>query len=118
MTPLALDTSNLIAPYGAPARIKPMQGGADKARKQAENFETQFISSMMQHMFTAIGKEGPFGNGQGVGVWRSMLTEQYAKSFVKAGGIGIANQVYKSLVARQTASQSPSQTSHLAATSA
>jgi peptidoglycan hydrolase FlgJ len=114
MTPLALDTSNLIVPYGAPAHIKPMQGGADKARKQAENFETQFISSMMQHMFTAIGKEGPFGNGQGVGVWRSMLTEQYAKSFVKAGGIGIANQVYKSLVARQTASQS----SHLAATSA
>jgi len=118
MTPLALDTSNLIAPYGAPARLKPMPVGADKARQQAENFETQFISSMMQHMFTAIGKEGPFGNGQGVGVWRSMLTEQYAKSFVKAGGIGIANQVYKTLLARQAAAQSASDTARSAALAA
>jgi len=105
MTPLALDTANLVVPYGAPARLRPAPSGADKARTQAQDFETLFISSMMQHMFTAIGKDGPLGNGPGVGVWRSMLTAQYAKSFVKAGGIGIANQVYKSLLARQAANQ-------------
>jgi flagellar protein FlgJ len=95
-----------VTPYGAPARIKPLEGG-DRTRTQAENFETMFISSMMQHMFTGIGNDGPLGNGPGVGVWRSMLTEQYAKSLVKSGGIGIANQIYKSMVARQTARATP-----------
>ncbi|MGH9806615.1 MAG: rod-binding protein [Terriglobia bacterium] len=30
-----------------------------------------------------------------------MLTDQYAKAIVKAGGIGIADHVYRSLMAQQ-----------------
>jgi hypothetical protein len=30
-----------------------------------------------------------------------MLTDQYARSFAKAGGVGIAAQVYQSLLAHQ-----------------
>jgi Rod binding domain-containing protein len=56
---------------------------------------------MFQHMFTGIGKEGPLGNSTGVSAWRSFLTDEYAKNFVKAGGVGIADQVYKSLLAHQ-----------------
>jgi flagellar protein FlgJ len=100
MTPLALDASALVS-YGAPARIRPSAGGSDKARTQAQDFETVFVNAMLQHMFTGIGKDGPLGDSPGVGVWRSLLTEQYAKSFVKAGGLGLAHQVYKSLLARQ-----------------
>ena len=47
-----------------------------KARAQAEDFEAVFINSMFQHMFTAIDGDGPFGNGPGVGIWRSFLTER------------------------------------------
>lgn len=97
----ALGANLLVAGYGAPARIRPMAGGADKALKQAQDFETVFVNAMFQHMFTGIGNDGPLGNAQGVGVWRSMLTEQYAKTFVKAGGLGLAQHVYKSLLARQ-----------------
>jgi Rod binding domain-containing protein len=32
-----------------------------------------------------------------------MLTDQYAKGIVKAGGLGLANQIYKAMLARQTA---------------
>jgi Rod binding domain-containing protein len=32
-----------------------------------------------------------------------MLTDEYSKSFAKAGGIGIADQVYRTLMARQEA---------------
>ena len=60
-----------------------------------------FLNSMFQHMFTGIQGEGPFGGGGAVGVWRSMLTDEYAKSFAKAGGIGIADQVYRTLIAQQ-----------------
>ena len=102
MTPLALD-ANALASYGAPARIRPSAGGTDKARTQAQDFETVFVNAMLQHMFTGIGKDGPLGNGPSTGPWRSMLTEQYAKGFVKAGGLGLAHQVYKSLMARERA---------------
>jgi Rod binding domain-containing protein len=30
-----------------------------------------------------------------------MLTEQYSKSFAKAGGIGISNDVYRTLIVQQ-----------------
>ena len=60
-----------------------------------------FLNSMMNQMFTAIGGEGPFGGGGGTGIWRSFLSEEYSKSFAKAGGIGIADQVYKTLLAQQ-----------------
>ena len=105
MTPLALDTNALFVAYGAPARMKPAAGGspADTARAQAQDFETVFVNAMLQHMFTGIGNDGPLGNGLGVGVWRSLLTEQYAKSFVQAGGLGLGGPVYKSLLARERA---------------
>jgi flagellar protein FlgJ len=35
------------------------------------------------------------------GVWRSMLTEQYSKSFAKAGGVGISDDVFHTLIMQQ-----------------
>jgi peptidoglycan hydrolase FlgJ len=74
-----------------------------KAKAAAQNFEAVFLNSMFQQMFTDIGGEGPFGGSGATGVWRSMLTDQYARTFAKAGGIGIADQVYKTLLAQQEA---------------
>ena len=55
---------------------------------------------MFQQMFTNVG-DGPFSGGHGATIWRSFLTDEYAKSFVKAGGIGIADEVQRALLARQ-----------------
>jgi len=74
-----------------------------KARAAAQDFEAVFLNSIFQHMFTGISGDGPFGGSGAVGVWRSMLTDEYAKSFAKSGGIGIADQVYRTLIARQEA---------------
>ena len=41
-----------------------------------------------------------FGSGA-LKVWRSMLTDQYAKTFAKNGGIGIASHVYDALLKQQ-----------------
>ena len=68
------------------------------------NFEAQFLNSMFSQMETGIDGDGPFGGGPAVGVWRSFLNDQYAKSFAKAGGIGIADHVYHALLAQQEAS--------------
>jgi peptidoglycan hydrolase FlgJ len=80
--------------------------GADlktRAHAAAVNFEAQFLNSMFSQMFKGIEGDGPFGGGPAVGVWRSFLSEQYAKSFAKAGGVGIADHVYHTLLAQQEA---------------
>ncbi|HEU4661699.1 MAG TPA: flagellar assembly peptidoglycan hydrolase FlgJ [Pseudolabrys sp.] len=76
-----------------------------KARAAAKNFEAVFLNTMFQQMYTGIDGDGPFGGSGATGVWRSMLTDQYARSFAKAGGIGLADHVYRSLMATQETHQ-------------
>ena len=72
-----------------------------KAKAASVDFEAVFLNSMFQQMFTGLTGEGPFGGNGATGVWRSFLTDEYSKSFAKAGGIGIADQVYTSLLQQQ-----------------
>jgi Rod binding domain-containing protein len=72
-----------------------------KAKDQAQDFEAVFLNSMFSQMTSSVKGEGPFGDTTGTGVWRSMLTEQYSKSFAKAGGIGISNDVFRTLILQQ-----------------
>jgi Rod binding domain-containing protein len=83
------------------ATATPKAGTNVKARAAAVDFEAVFLNSMFSQMFTGISGEGPFGDAGGTGVWRSFLTQEYSKSFAKAGGIGLADQVYQSLLAQQ-----------------
>ena len=78
-----------------------------KAQETATNFEAMYLNSMFAQMTNEVKGEGPFGDTVGTGVWRSMLTEQYSKTFAKAGGVGIAHEVYRTLIMQQakTASQ-------------
>jgi Rod binding domain-containing protein len=75
-----------------------------KAKATAQDFEAMFLNSMFSQMTSGLNGEGPFGNTPGTGVWRSMLTEQYSKSFAKAGGVGISNDVYRTLILQQAKS--------------
>jgi flagellar protein FlgJ len=72
-----------------------------KAKGTATDFEAMFLNSMFSQMTSGVKGEGPFGDTVGTGVWRSMLTEQYSKNFAKAGGVGISNDVYRTLILQQ-----------------
>jgi flagellar protein FlgJ len=72
-----------------------------KAKATATDFEAMFLNSMFSQMTSGIKGEGPFGDTPGTGVWRSMLTEQYSKSFAQAGGVGISNDVFRTLIMQQ-----------------
>jgi Rod binding domain-containing protein len=76
---------------------------AAKAHEVAQDFEQVFVNSMFQQMFSGVGN-GPFNGGPGAAIWRSFLSDEYAKSFVRSGGIGIADQVQRELLARQEVS--------------
>jgi flagellar protein FlgJ len=83
-----------------------LKAGGDKAKTASEKFEAMFINSMFQQMFTGIDGDGPFGGKGALKVWRSFLTDQYAKTFAKSGGFGIAAHVYDQLLKQQGASSS------------
>jgi peptidoglycan hydrolase FlgJ len=80
-----------------------------KAKSTAQDFEAMFLGQMFSQMTSGLQGEGPFGNTPGTGVWRSMLTEQYSKSFAKAGGVGIAKDVYRELILQQAKNSSQAQ---------
>ena len=104
---------NSITTYARPQQVKradPLLQDAlnkvpaatqKKLRGQAQDFEAMFLNSMFSQMTSGIKGEGPFGDTTGTGVWRSMLTDEYSKSFAKAGGVGISNDVYRTLILQQ-----------------
>ena len=75
----------------------------EKAKGSAQDFEAMFLNSMIGQMFSGVSGEGPFGNTPGTGVWRSMLVDEHAKSIAKAGGVGIASDVFRTLIMQQAA---------------
>ena len=109
----------LSSPYGMPARMsapvipprtdlglaealsKVSPQAQAKAKATAQDFEAMFLNSMFSQMTSGLKGEGPYGDTPGTGVWRSMLTEQYTKSFSKAGGVGISNEVFRTLILQQ-----------------
>ncbi|PIT02355.1 chemotaxis protein chel [Bradyrhizobium nitroreducens] len=80
-------------------KVSPQQQA--KAQKTATDFEAMFLNSMFSQMTSGLKGEGPFGDTPGTGVWRSMLTEQYSKNFANAGGVGVARDVYRTLIIQQ-----------------
>ena len=92
-----------LVTVSAPAAAKGTLSVRNKARASAVDFEATFLNSMFSQMFTGIEGDGPFGGGGAGGVWRSFLSDEYAKTFAKASGIGLADHVYRALIAQQEA---------------
>lgn len=66
----------------------------EQARAVGEKFEAQFLSQMLQQMFTGVDpKGGMFGGGHAEAMFRPMLMDEYAKLLVARGGLGVADQV-------------------------
>jgi peptidoglycan hydrolase FlgJ len=76
---------------------------AEKAKAVGKQFESMFMSQMLQHMFDGIGsEEGMFGGGHAEAMFRPMLLDEYAKMITdRSGGIGLADQVAKTLLKNQ-----------------
>ena len=69
-----------------------------KARAQAQEFEQVYLSTMLNQMFSGLSTAAPFGGGQAEETWRGMLVDRYAETISKAGGVGIADSVYRDLL--------------------
>ena len=92
------------------ARVRPLAAAAnpvvtDRMRETAERFEAAFLSQMLKPMFEGLKTDGPFGGGQGEETWRSFMIEAMASQTVKAGGIGLADQVVAQMLQMQEQAQ-------------
>lgn len=75
-----------------------------KAWKTATEFESMFLENSLDRLTQSEGTEGPLGeNGTGGGVYRSMLTKEYAGQIVKSGGVGIADSIFREIMKLQGA---------------
>ncbi len=71
-----------------------------KAKKQADDFETMYLEQVTQQLFaTPEGSEGPLGsNGTGGDIFKSQLTQEYAKQIQRSGGLGLSDQIMRDLL--------------------
>lgn len=71
------------------------------AKAVSTDFETLFVSQMMEHMFSgdSLGKS-LFGSEESDEIYQSMMVDQYARKIVAGGGIGIASYIERALANR------------------
>lgn len=74
----------------------------DALRRAAEQLESGFLAEFLKSSgFGQTSKN--FGGGAGEDQFASFLRQAQADSMVKAGGIGLADAIYQSLVERNDA---------------
>ena len=79
--------------------VDALSSSQSKAKKTADDFEAVFLENFTQSVMSSNGTEGPLGeNGVGGDVWRSMLTQEYAKQIQRAGGVGLSDQIMRDLI--------------------
>ena len=105
-----MDTAKPILPplpgVQSPGPAAPNPSGAQDpsgAHKVAQDFEAFYLAQAMDAMFAGIESDKLFGGGSGENVYRSLLSQEYAKVAAKSGGVGIADAVQREILRMQEA---------------
>lgn len=94
-----------------PYSITPAQGlqsqlsSKEQARAVAEQFEGVFLNQMLSAMFEGVGENDAFGGSYAEDTYSGLLTETYADTITKSGGIGIADSIMRELIGLQEMEQ-------------
>ena len=80
--------------------------GARKASPEqidavAQQFEAQFISQMLENMFSTVDVKGSLGGGETEEYYRDMLVDEYGKVISRSGGVGVADHVKREMLRLQ-----------------
>jgi flagellar protein FlgJ len=84
----------------APKLGKLGSGNMDKASK---DFESMFMSQMLQPMFEGMDVNPLFGGGNGEKIMRGFLVQEYGKLAAKGSHLGIADAVKSEMIRAQSA---------------
>ena len=68
-----------------------------KLREACQGFEEMFLNLMYSKMRDTVPKDTLLGESNGQQIMQSMLDEELTKEMAKAGGVGLADMLYKQL---------------------
>ncbi len=91
-------TSSHPAVWAPSASVEMAQGDPERRRLEAavREFEGIFLAQMFR---STLGREGESASSPGAaGPWGDMLWDAYGRAVARAGGIGLADVVLRSLV--------------------
>ncbi|HEY0833387.1 MAG TPA: rod-binding protein [Azospirillum sp.] len=100
-SPISVDTMRRGAGTGPVDESKVDPAMRQTLRKKAGEFEEMFVGQMLTPLFEGVEVDDTFGGGHGEEMFRSMLTQEYAKQVNRRGGFGIADSVYRELLRAQ-----------------
>lgn len=93
--PLPVD---MLKPANLPARSGRSR---EEIETTAKAFEAAMISSLLGEMFKGVEVSAPFGGGHGEDAFRSFLTEAIGKQMAAGGGLGLADDLTRSMLKMQ-----------------
>ncbi len=73
-----------------------------KAWKAAQDFEAMALGQFLAPMFDTVDLSAtPLGGGEAETAWKPMLVDALAKQIAHAGGLGIAQPVFRQMIQMQ-----------------
>ncbi|MCB1408002.1 MAG: rod-binding protein [Rhodobacteraceae bacterium] len=87
-----------------PPSLPPSASPATAIRRSAEALETAFLSEMLKSAGVFKPSES-FGGGEGEEQFTSFFADAQARAMVARGGLGLADHIERSLLARQHGAQ-------------
>lgn len=90
----------------AKATMTPEQLAYDKKLREAcEGFEAMFLNMMYREMRNTVPENTLFGNSNADKIWHDMLDTEMVNNMAAAGGVGLADVIYKQLTMEDKARQ-------------
>lgn len=102
MTGLTKSDSKSLGGVGGLFKVAGAKGVTmEKINATAKEFESQFVSQMLEAMFATRDPSESLGGSDAEETYQSMLVQEYGKVIERTGGIGIADQITRSMLALQ-----------------
>ncbi|MAZ03337.1 MAG: chemotactic signal-response protein chel [Sneathiella sp.] len=73
----------------------------EQIRETAREFEAFFLSQVLNSMSSGLETDSMFGGGESEKMFRGMLNDEYSKSMSRNNSVGIADAVYREMLALQ-----------------
>ena len=99
------DPTPILAKNPLPA-AKPLTGQQAALMDQARALEAGFLAEMLNYAGLSAA-DGAFSGGAGEQQFSSFLRQEQARQLVDRGGIGLAQQIFDSLLRRGAAPEVP-----------
>ena len=98
---IAINSSTQRAANATKAKLAAKGATAEKIDAAAHEFEAQFISQMLENMFSNVDTKESLGGSNEEETYRSLLVDEYGKLISRTGGIGVADHVKREMLKMQ-----------------